>query len=442
MIQDQLHPVFITLAWPAPRPPAVKLSRSFSWFLRWVSLGGLGLVVGCHQPPSAKTSLGPPRVSVVEAIEREVREYHDFIGRTEASETVEVRSRVSGFIKTVEFRDGDRVTAGQRLFTIEPDAYEAIHEQSESRLALWRAKLDLANSKYRREKALLEARAVSQEEYDEAVSAVKEAEAAIVAAEADTRRTALDVKYTAVTSELDGLIDRAFVTPGNLVTGGLGSGTLLTRIVKNSPLYAYFDIDERSLVEFMRLHAAERVSSGARTPLRDLQMTCWLRVGDEDEFSQSGLLDFMENRVDSATGTIRVRAVFDNVDEVLTGGLFVRLRVMDPEPSRAILVPEQSLGIDQGVRFVYVVDDRKLPQRRTVQLGRQYGKWRVIRGDLKAGEQVVYRGLQRIRTGLPVDAEIEAGPAEERWEPSPPLPSTPVAPPSAAASSVNSTDKR
>jgi RND family efflux transporter MFP subunit len=377
----------------------------------------------------------------VEAIEREVREYHDFIGRTEASETVEVRSRVSGFIKTVDFRDGDRVAIGQRLFTIEPDAYQAIHEQSESRLALWRAKLDLANSKYRRVKALLEARAVSQEEYDEAVSAVKEAEAAIVAAEADTRRTALDVKYTVVTSELEGWIDRAFVTPGNLVTGGLGSGTLLTRIVRNAPLYAYFDIDERSLVEFMRLHAAERVSSpGARTPLRDLQMTCWLRVGDDDGFSHSGILDFMENRVDSATGTIRVRAVFDNVDEALTGGLFVRLRVLDPESDRAVLVPEQCLGIDQGVRFVYVVDERKLPQRRTVQLGRQYGKWRVIRGELKAGEQVVYRGMQRIRSGLPVDAEIEAGPTEERWEPAHPSAST--AGTAEAASPVNSPAKR
>ncbi len=175
-----------------------------------------------------------------------------------------------------------------------------------------KAKRDLAKSKLNRSKALFEVNALSQEEYDESISAVKEAEASITAAESDARRTALDVKYTQVNAEISGRVDRAFITIGNMVTGGLGSGTLLTRIVKNSPIYAYIDIDERSLLRYLRRYSSARPTESRTTSLREWNVPCSLQLGDESDFPHQGRLDFIENRVDASTGTVRVRAIFEN----------------------------------------------------------------------------------------------------------------------------------
>ncbi len=370
------------------------------------------LSTGCKPESAAQVAPTAPAVSAIVAIEQEVTDYDEFVGRTEATETVEVRSRVSGFIQSVEFTDGDRVNAGDLLFRIEPDAYEAIHQQSLAQIDLWKAKKGLADSKLKRTKTLYDIKEVSDEEYDETVSAVKEADAYIVAAEADAIRTALDVKYTQVAAEISGRIDRAYVTPGNMVTGGLGSGTLLTRIVKNSPIFAYVDIDERSLLRYLRRSNANKsLDREKSTSLRDLNIPCFLQLGDETDFPHEGKLDFVENRVDAATGTIRIRAVFGNDDNLLTGGLFVRLRVPVSETYTAIKVPEQCIATDQGAKYVYVVDGDNVAQRRNIQLGSLRDGWRIIKSGVVAGDKVVYRGLQRVRPGKPVQAEIESVPS-------------------------------
>ncbi len=377
-----------------------------------VVLAACCLNIGCSKTPSTSAP-GVSKVSVVVSEKKSTRDFDEFVGRTEATETVEVRSRVSGFIKSVEFKDGDRVKNGDLLFRIEPDAYEAIHQQSLSRIELWKAKRDLAQSKLARSKTLYDIKAISDEEYDEAVSAVKESEASIVAAEADARRTALDVKYTEVRAEIEGRIDRAYVTPGNMVTGGLGSGTLLSRIVKNSPIYAYVDIDERSLLRYLRQYTANQAANISEVrSLRDQNIPCYLQLGDEKGFPHVGTLDFIENRVDAATGTIRVRAIFENADGLLTGGLFVRLRVPVSEPYDAIMVPEQSIATDQGSKYVWVIDADKKPQRRVVELGNLRGEWRIVKSGVQAGEQVVFRGLQRVRPNVAVDLEVESGPVQ------------------------------
>lgn len=374
--------------------------------------------LGCSKPSIEKPAQEPPKVTVVEAVEKSIVDYDDFVGRTEASETVEVRSRVSGFLLSANFKDGDFVKKDDILFSIQPELYQAIHQQSLSRIALWDSRKELADSKLQRAKSLIATNAISKDEYEEAVAAVKEAEASIVAAKADADRTALDLKCTQVRAEISGRVDRAMYSSGNMVTGGIGSGSLLTRIVNNNPIYAYIDIDERSVLKYLRRVAEKNGGSNATSqPLRERSIPCFLQLADEKDFPHSGFLDFVENRVSSSTGTIQVRGVFGNDDLLLTGGLFVRIRIPVSDPYKAILVPEQSIGTDQGSKFVFVVGPDNVPQRRTIELGAQRGSMRVVKSGIEAKQKVVFRGLQRIRPGQAVRAELSEPPAMEDTTP-------------------------
>jgi RND family efflux transporter MFP subunit len=371
---------------------------------------GLGLTfvilfLGCSKAVP-KVELKPPAVTVVFATEEEITDYDELVGRTEASETVEVRSRVSGFVKAIHFNDGDRVQKDQLLFNIEPDLYQAIHQQSLSRIDLGTARRDLAQSKLNRLRLLIDVNAISKEEFEESDASLKEAEAQIVAAKADADRTALDLKYTQIRAEIAGRIDRALITSGNMVTGGLGSGTLLTRIVRNDPIYAYVDVDERSVLRYLRRANTTSADEDKSTmSLRERQVPCFMQLADEKDFPHPGVLDFVENRVNSATGSIQIRGAFRNESQFLTGGLFVRVRIPVSEPYKAILVPEQSIGVDQGAKFVYVVGEDSIPKRREIVAGPLRGNLRVIKSGINAGELVIYRGVQRVRPGKPVAAE-------------------------------------
>ncbi len=399
-----------------------KFATPFHWSLfanAFVVAGSLAL--GCSTNKPVAPEARPLKVTVATAIEQEIIDFDDFVGRTEAFETVEVRSRVSGFIKSVDFKDGSRaIKEKDLLFRIEPDLYKAIHEQSTSRVILWEAKRDLAQSKFARSKLLLPTGAISREEYDESDAAVKESEAAVVAAIADAKRTKLDVEYTEVRAEIAGRIDRAFITTGNMVTGGLGSGTLLTRIVRNDPMFAYLDIDERSVLKYWRRLTASTAPSATKdadTTLppydsseekerKPIEIDCFLQLADEKDFPHAGKINFAENRVDSATGSIKVRAVFENADSMLTGGLFVRIRVPSPESYRAVLIPEQAIGTDQSIKFAYVVGADNIPQRKSLDLGPQRGAMRVVRSGIEANQKVIYRGLQLVRPGKAVEPEL------------------------------------
>jgi RND family efflux transporter MFP subunit len=378
--------------------------------LRVVLLGSIALPAACWGcgPAAAPTAQPPvPRVTVADVVQQEVVDSDEYTGKTEASEIVEVRARVYGFLKSIEFKDGDYVAEGQTLFTIEPDEYRAIHEQSLARIGLATANYDLAKSKLARNEKVRPTGAISQEEYEESVAAAKSAEAAVTSAEADAARTALDLKYTEIQAPISGRIDRALVAKGNLLTGGMTSGTLLTKIVNEQPMYVYFDVDERSLLGYLRRRPG---NDAEKTPgsLRDLAIPCFVQLADESDFPHEGKLDFASAEVNAGTGTARLRGVFENQDRSLVSGLFVRIRIPVSKPYQALLVPERALATDQNIRFVYVVGADGKAERRNVELGGQRGELRIVKSGLAAGDHVIVKGLQRVRPGQQVEAEAEA----------------------------------
>lgn len=367
-------------------------------------LAALSALGGCGRSAPAAAEQPVPKVTVMAVVQQETIDADKYEGWTEASKTVEIRSRLFGYLKTIDFQDGDFVAEGQTLFTIEPDEYEAIHQQSVARIDLNAANLELAKAKLARNEVLLQANAVSKEEYEESVAAVKSSEAAITAARADANRTAVDLKYTIIKAPIAGRIDRALVSEGNLLTGGQGSGTLLTKIVGEQPMYVYFDVDERSLLRYMRQRDADRAA--APGSLRNAGISCYLQLADETDFCHVGVLDFVESEVNASTGTARLRGVFPNENRELASGLFVRVKIPVSKPYEALLIPEQALATDQNIKFVYVVGEDGTAERRTVELGAQRGEYRIIHSGLEAGERVIVKGLQRVRPGQKVEAEV------------------------------------
>lgn len=381
--------------------------------LAWLSACAVAvgsLVAGCGpNPASSKREAPIPVVVPIRCMELDTIDFAEFIGKTEAAKTVEVRSRVSGFIKEVLFTEGSDVKKGDILFKIEPDQYQAVLAQSDSRITLLDAQLELAQTKLARAKKLIDVSAISREEYDEDIAAVKEANAKIAAAKADRVIAQLDVNYTDVKAEIDGRIDRAFITEGNVVSGGLVNGTLLTRIVQNNPMFVYFDVDERALLSYQRL-LATRDSDSQEPKLADNNYPCFMQLQDEQAFSRKGTLNFIENRADGATGTIRVRAQFDNQNNVLTGGLFVRIRIpMTLQPYKAVVIPEQAIITDQTAKSVLVINADKKVERRPITIGSPKGELRVVTAGLQPGETIVLDGIQKVRVNEPV--EFKAG-----WE--------------------------
>jgi len=366
----------------------------------------LAATSGCEKTTASTVEQPVPKVTTTPVVQEETTDYDEYTGQTKASETVDIHARVFGYLKSVDFKDGDYVKEGQTLFTIEPDEYQAIHNQSLSRIAVWQSKLALAKADLARRKSVQKAAtgAVSQEEIEQYTAAVAEADANLKAAQADAAKTAVDLKYTVITAPISGRIDRAYVDKGTLLTGGTGSGTLLTKIVNEQPMYVYFDVDERSLLRYKR---RAHPSDSAPGNLRDSGIPCYVQLADEDDFSHKGMLDFVETEMHTSTGTQRVRGIFENKDRALTSGLFVRVRIPAGDPYQALLIPERAIATDQSVKFVYVVGTDGVATRRNVELGAQRGENRIITGGLKAGEQVIVKGLQRVRPGQKVEAEQE-----------------------------------
>ena len=394
-------------------------------FIRTVTilLAVMPFLGGCNgAAPASSTQEVVAKVTVTPVTSQETVDADEYTGNTEASEIVEIRARVFGYLKTVDFKDGDFVKEGQTLFTIEPDEYEAINKQSLSRITLAESKRDLAKTKFARNEQLVKKQAVSQEEYDESAAALREAEAAIATAQADADRTAVDLKYTIVKAPISGRIDRAVVSRGTLLTGGTGSGTLLTKVVNEQPMYVYFDIDERSLLRYKRQRGEQTES--APGSLRNQNMVCYVQLADEKDFPHEGTLDFAASEVEAGTGTARIRAVLPNQDRAFVSGLFVRIRIPIGKPYQAMLIPEQALLTDQSIKYVYVVGDDGLATRRTVELGSQRGDLRIVKSGLGAGDRVIVKGQQRVRPGQKVEAELLK----------PASPATPTPTPTASAS--------
>jgi RND family efflux transporter MFP subunit len=385
----------------------------------------LPLISACNKAAPASGGEQPvPKVTVSAAVSQETIDADEYTGQTEASEIVEVRARVFGYLKSIDFTDGDYVKEGQTLFTIEPDEYEATHQQSLSKVDLNAANLELAKAKHARNETLVRTGAVSREDFEETRAAVLSAEAAITAAKADANRTAVDLKYTVLKAPISGRIDRAFVSKGNLLTGGQGSGTLLTKIVNEQPMYVYFDVDERSLLGYMRQRGESRKT--APGSLRDEGLPCYLQLADEEDFPHEGKIDFAASEVNTSTGTARIRAVFPNEDRTLASGLFVRVKIPVSKPYEALMIPERALATDQNIKFVYVVGADGTATRRTVELGEQRGEMRIVTAGLAAGDRVIVKGLQRVKPGQKVEAELAQVDPTETTLRKPVLPAGPI----------------
>lgn len=365
-------------------------------FLLAMTMMVLAAASGCAPAPGiAETP--PTVVSVSEPIVREVTEFADFPATTDAVESVEIRARVSGYLTAVHFEPGAEVERGTLLFEIDSRPYVAEVRRHEAEIARWQAEVQRATADIKRFEQLLPRGVITQEEFDQAAAAQAVAAASLAGAEAALESAQLNLQFTSITAPIDGRLSRALITEGNLVAADV---TLLTTIVTVHPVFAYFDIDERTMLEIQRRIRENQVDRG-----REGQTPVFLGLANETGFPHQGTLNFVDNRVDPATGTLRVRAEFSNADRVLSPGLFARVRLPISRPQEALLVSERALGIDQGQRFAYVVNDQNQVEYRLLEVGPLQDGMRVIQSGIEPGDRVIVYGLQRVRPGLVVDPQ-------------------------------------
>jgi RND family efflux transporter MFP subunit len=381
------------------------------------SLGLLALVgaavagSGCRQgKPAGPAAMGPPDVTVAKAVLRDVLDYEEFTGRTEAVKTIVIRSRVTGYLDEVLFKDGDFVTEGTLLFKIDPRRLEAAVTSAEAAVAQAEAHLHRLDDDLRRAKNLIGTKALSREDYDKIAGDRAEADAALRKARADRDQAVVDRDYTRIRAPISGRISRRFIDPHNLVKA---DDTALTTIVSTDPIYAYFDVDERT--ELRLNHMA--IQTKGDSPLTSGEARVQIGLANEPGYPHEGTLNFRDNQLDVGTGTMRYRCSIPNPKGEFTPGLFVRIKMPIGVPGAAVLVPEKAIGTDQGQKFVYVVDKTDDVVYRPVTVGALQESWRVIKRDPKGregvapGERVIISGLQRVRPGVRVQATEEKAPA-------------------------------
>jgi len=339
-----------------------------------------------------------PRVPVAEVIERAITPSSDFTGFLAAPETVELRSRVGGAIHAVSVPEGGLVRKGQRLFQIDPRPFQVALDTAAAQLRQAEVLATQAQADFDRARRLVSTGAVSRKTYDDAVSARSARQAQVQVAKAAVAAARLDLSYAHITAPISGRVDRVLVTEGNLVSGGAaGAATLLTTIVSIDPIHAYFDIDEATYLNAVRQARPDAGGGESSLPV-DLGLTT------DKGFPYRGVLDFVGNRIDRSTGTIRARAVVPNPDGQLAPGLFARARLATGAERLAILVDDQAVGTDQGKNYVLLVDKDNLAQYRAVELGRMADGLRIIDAGLQAGDKIVIKGL--VRPGMRVTPDL------------------------------------
>lgn len=352
-------------------------------------LAGCGIGEAGDQAPPP-----PPAVEVAEVLAEPATVWGDFTGRVAAPETVELRPRVSGYIEEVSFTEGELVEQGDVLFTIDPRPYRARVRAAEAELARAHSQLKLSESQAQRARGLLDSRAGSREEYDQTVAARDTARAAVDAAEAALENARLDLQYTEVKAPISGRVGRAFVTRGNLAGA---NETLLTGLVSVDPMHVYFERDQRTFADSRGLFAP-----GERPQVR-------IGLAGEEGYPHIGELDFIDNRLNSRTGTIQFRAVVPNPEDVFKAGQFARVEMPVERLDGALLVNQKAVLTDQDRRYVYVVNEENRVERRDVEPGSRLDELVLIESGLQPGERVVVNGLQKIfASGMPVRPELVA----------------------------------
>jgi multidrug efflux system membrane fusion protein len=347
--------------------------------------------------------LPPPPVTVANPTKKVTTDWDEFTGRFDAIEQVQIRARVTGFVTKVAFTDGAVVKAGDLLYEIDPRQYQAAAEQAQGQLDDAKAKVVLAEKELERATTLIKTQAISENIVDQRSQAIAAAQAATLQAEGALKQAQLNVEYTKVVAPIAGRVSRHLVTVGNLVQGSESGATLLTSIVSLSPIYVYFDTDEATYVRNSKLWF-----EGKRPSSRDTPNPVQITLVGETKPSHEGKMDFLDNRLDVGTGTLRGRAIVDNKDLSILPGQFARVRVIASGEYEALLIPDAAVANDQSRKIVMVVKADDTVEARPVTLGPLDGGLRVIREGLKPDDRVIVDGIQRARVGAKVAPKMAA----------------------------------
>jgi multidrug efflux system membrane fusion protein len=357
--------------------------------------------------PASNAAPPPPTVSVAQVIARPLHHWDELTGELQAVNTVDVHPRVSGFVDSVHFTEGARVAKDQVLFQIDPRPFEIEIERLSAELKRAQSKLEFARAGHARAERLFAQNAIAREEYEQLTSAETEASGDVGSLNAQLHAARLNLEYTHVRSPIDGHVSRALITPGNLVS----NINLLTTVVSDDPIYAYFDTDEATYLRFVRQERGDvRQERGDRTAPRAgsghtaAPSPVFMGLVGEQGYPHQGLLDFIDNQVDARSSTIRVRAVFDNKDGRFTPGLFARIKLVANDSYNAILIDERAVGNDLGKKFVLVLKPDSTVEYRPVTLGTRIDGLRVVEEGLQPADTIVVNGLQHVMAGAKVAA--------------------------------------
>lgn len=397
--------------------------------------GAVCVCSGCGEAGGAALPAPkPPQVRISPVEQREIIDYAEYTARTAAIHSVELRAQVAGYLTKVNFEAGQEVEAGHLLFQIDERPFKAALDVAQAEVKRLDAIITKNLADVARRKTLLEKAVIPQEEFDQAVEALAVSEASKAGALAAVENAQLNLDYTRITAPVTGRVGRALITEGNLVSPGSAPESLLTTLVSMDPIYVYFDIDEQTLLNYLRRgRAAERPEE--RGSIKNQNVPVEVSLAGDTDFPHKGVLQFVDNQVNTATGTLQARAELENPDRFLKIGLYARVRLPASEKYQAVVVPETAIGTDQSRRYVLVVGDQNIVESRTVTLGRrQPDGTRVVASGLKGDEQIVVDGLLRARPGLPVTPISTTEPHHSKESAEPVKPSEPAEP---AASPAN-----
>jgi RND family efflux transporter MFP subunit len=380
-----------------------------------LSLALAALVAACGQGEAQQKAGGaappPPAVTVAKPVQRMLSDYDEYVGRFAAVDSVEVRARVSGYLDSVDFKDGQMVKQGDLLFTIDKRPFQTALDQARANLTLAQSNLTYTESDLKRAQQLVTEKTITEQVFEQRSQAFRNAQASVAAASAAVRQAELDMQFTELRAPIGGRIGDRKVSPGNLVTGGTsGNTTLLATIVSTDPIHFEFTFDEASYLRYERMaKEGTDVASRGRGP----GVAVSLKLIDEKDFTHDGRMDFVDNVIDRSTGTIRGRAVFDNANGVLTPGMFARVRVPASPPYNALLVPDAAVGTEQARRYVLVVGADNTVAMKYVTVGQVVaGDLRVIKEGIAADDRVIVDGIMRARPGIKVTPQAQAAPSQ------------------------------
>jgi RND family efflux transporter MFP subunit len=402
-----------------------------------VAIAGAALLGSCSdgsgQAQAQGPPQGPPPVVVAQPLQRQIIDWDEYIGHFEPMQRVEVRPRVSGYLQSINFRDGQMVRQGQLLFQIDPRPFQALLAQAQADEARARTALNLARSEAARSRTLLDSQAVSREEYEARAAAAASAQAAVGAAQATVRARALDVEFAQVRAPISGRVSDTRIDRGNLVAGGsAGEATILTTIVSVNPIHFQFEGSESVYLKYQRQNQA-----GSRTSSRFAANPVEIRLQDDPGYTIRGRMDFVDNSLDTRSGTIRGRAVVANPHGFLTPGMFGRMRLLGSGAYTGLLLPEGAITTDQTRKLAMTVTHDGTVVPKVIELGPMVDGLRVVRSGLAPNDRIIISGLQRVRPGDKANARLSRITAPAPGE-APQAGTAYSAPPAASASSSQS----